>query len=159
MIEHHQLTELDKELLKIKIGEFLAEDGADCDKTTLGTVPESNTTVAYIEAQADIVFAGADIIDIIFATVCKVEFHAKDGDTIPCGSRIATISGPARFILSRERVMLNIIQRMSGIATITKRLYRYCISIRSEDIGYTQNTTRLQAFGQVFRALRRRFEP
>lgn len=119
MIEYKQNTVLPEEYLKRKINDFLAEDSTSDDKTTIGTVPEGKEIKGYLEAQADMVFAGKPIIEYIFKDLPKLEILVSDGEKLKSGQIIARFAGNARIILSCERVLLNLLQRLSGIATQT----------------------------------------
>lgn len=120
MLKYEQITNIPQEYIDSKIEEFLAEDDASNDITTQLTIPNTMQATAFVEAQSDVVFCGADVIKAIFKG-CDVVLHKKDGDLLRNGDNIATIEGNAANILSRERVMLNVIQRLSGIATATKK--------------------------------------
>ncbi|MGI6370460.1 MAG: carboxylating nicotinate-nucleotide diphosphorylase [Candidatus Kapaibacterium sp.] len=120
MIIYKQIKELPQDYIDKKIEEYLAEDAANHDYTTIFTVPDAMKSVATIETEGEIVFVGEQIIRTIFKEA-SVEVHVKDGDFLKPGTVIAKIDGNSAYILSRERVMLNIIQRLSGIATITKK--------------------------------------
>lgn len=117
MIEYRQINNLPYDYIKAKVKEFLDEDLAFDDKTTLGTVEDTSFTTAIIESQSELVFAGKDIIKAIFEDCERVEVFIEDGQKIGSGTLIAKIYGKSQFILSRERVCLNLIQRLSGIAT------------------------------------------
>jgi nicotinate-nucleotide pyrophosphorylase (carboxylating) len=120
MLKYKQITEIPQEYLEKKIAEFLYEDKADNDITTKLSVPDTMQSVANIEAQDELVFVGKNIIKCIFKE-CEIAFFVNDGDVISDGTAIAKLSGNAAYILSRERVMLNLIQRLSGIATAAKK--------------------------------------
>jgi nicotinate-nucleotide pyrophosphorylase (carboxylating) len=100
----------------------LAEDIGSGDATTLATVPESATARALLRAREPLVVAGLAFAEAAFtglSAAIKVEGLAKDGQPVGEGETLLKISGPARAILSAERVALNFVQRLSGIATLT----------------------------------------
>ncbi len=101
--------------------EFLREDLPGGDITSLATVDESLRGTARIEAVERLVFAGAQVLPVCLGPDCRVEHQAADGAVVEAGELIATVHGPARVILGRERVTLNLLQRLSGIATLTSR--------------------------------------
>ncbi|MGE5560585.1 MAG: carboxylating nicotinate-nucleotide diphosphorylase [Chloroflexota bacterium] len=106
------------------VADALAEDIGTGDLTTEATVPADATTAAIIHTKADGVIAGLDVARIVFQTLDpQIVFEAKvaDGDFVPAGTTIATVAGNARAILMGERVALNLLQRMGGIATMTRR--------------------------------------
>ncbi len=121
MIEHVQNTTLPAEYISSKIDEYLAEDAANNDLTTLGTVPESKIISGYIETQSETVFAGSAVIEYIFKDISKLEIFAHDSDKLPQNFIIARFEGNARYILTRERVLLNLLQKLCGIATVTSK--------------------------------------
>jgi len=100
----------------------LAEDIGDGDATTLATVPETTTARAVMRAREPLVVAGLDFAEAAFrelSAAVKIERLAKDGRRVNGGEILLKISGLARAILSAERVALNFVQRLSGIATLT----------------------------------------
>lgn len=101
----------------------LAEDAGELgDVTTLSTVPEDLEGQATFLAKADGVLAGLAVVDLVFSTVdpcLSVSWSGKDGDCVQSGTKFGTVKGSARSILVAERVALNFMQRMSGIATAT----------------------------------------
>lgn len=119
------MKNLDESYIKRKIAEFLAEDIPLKDFTTSGTVPEDAITTAIIEAQGDLVFAGEQIIPLFFDKYgFTVEMLAKDGDELKDGDLIAKIKGNAQIILEIERTLLNLIQRLCGVATEARKYSR-----------------------------------
>ena len=100
----------------------LAEDIGSGDATTLATVPETAKAKALMRAREPLVVAGLAFAEAAFAelsTAIKIERPAKDGQHVREDEILLKISGPARAILSAERVALNFVQRLSGIATLT----------------------------------------
>lgn len=120
MIEYKQFKKLDSEYVLSRIIFFLQEDIPDGDKTTLGTVAHDEKVTAEIQAVESLVFSGSEVIPHCFADNSEINLTAKDGDELNAGDIIGQITGMASDILSRERVMLNLIQRLCGIATQTK---------------------------------------
>lgn len=118
-MEYTQHKQLSNEYIVAKIADFLAEDMPDGDKTTKDTIPEGVTISAEIQSGEELVFAGEKIIPHCFGENCQTTLNHNDGDYLLNGDVIGVVTGPAREILSRERVMLNLIQRLCGIATLT----------------------------------------
>ena len=118
-MEYTQHKQLSNEYIIAKIADFLAEDMPDGDKTTEGTIPEGVTISAEIQSGEELVFAGEKIIPHCFGENCQTTLNHNDGDYLLNGDVIGVVTGSAREILSRERVMLNLIQRLCGIATLT----------------------------------------
>jgi nicotinate-nucleotide pyrophosphorylase (carboxylating) len=102
----------------------LDEDIGDGDVTTLCTVsPDAVAEGSFYAKQAGVV-AGLEVARLAFSLVDeRVRFFPRvvDGDRVERGDVIATVTGPARALLSAERVALNFLQRMSGIATMTRQ--------------------------------------
>ncbi len=122
MIKYEQHKKLSREYIAKRIKEFLQEDIPEYDITTLGTVDKSIKTKAYIQAQQDMIFAGEEIIHAFFCNnqnIEKVIVKVKDGDFVKNNDIIAEIYGSASEILINERVLLNLLQRVCGIATKT----------------------------------------
>ena len=100
----------------------LAEDLGRGDATTLATVPENLTANAVMRVREPLVVAGIQFAETAFRELSrkiKIEKHSHDGQHLRAGKTLLKISGPARAILSAERVALNFIQRLSGVATLT----------------------------------------
>ncbi len=103
----------------------IREDLGDGDHSTLAVIPEGKTGKARLMAKENGIIAGLSLAEIVYGKFNKeifVEFYFKDGDKINKGDIIFEVSGNARDILSSERLVLNFMQRMSGIATYTRRL-------------------------------------
>lgn len=105
----------------------LAEDVGPGDFTTLWTVPEDRRAEARIVAKASGVIAGADVAVEVFRRVdpsLQVTVQAGDGTAVEPGGLAMTIRGSARSILTGERTALNFMQRLSGVATVTREYAR-----------------------------------
>ncbi len=102
----------------------LAEDIGDGDVTTLNTIPADMTLHGVFLAKEAGVVAGLEVVRRVFrqldATV-ELTFTVADGDRVEPRQVFGTVSGPGRALLTGERVALNFLQRMSGIATLTRR--------------------------------------
>ncbi|WP_078432453.1 carboxylating nicotinate-nucleotide diphosphorylase [Metabacillus halosaccharovorans] len=108
--------------IKKKLEEFFLEDLGEIDISSHTIFGKESEGEAIIIAKEDGLFAGADIIEIgysLFQTDLQVNVKKQDGENVKKGDIIAEIRGPVSVILSGERVILNILQRMSGIATLT----------------------------------------
>ena len=102
----------------------LAEDRGAGDWTTRWTVPARAEADARIVAKASGVVAGTAIAEAVFLRLepaVSVHIVAADGSAVDAGGVVCDIRGPARAILTGERVALNFLQRLSGIATLTRR--------------------------------------
>jgi len=104
------------------IRQALAEDGAEADVTTLCTVPTGQQTQANIIARQAGVIAGLTVAIATFRELdqrVSIETLLEDGAVVQQGQMLAHIGGPARSVLSAERVALNFLGHLSGIATLT----------------------------------------
>lgn len=120
MIEYKQHRSLPEHYVRYKIAEYLYEDIPEGDKTTIGTVPEDERSSAIIQAEEDLIFAGHIILKILYGNY-QAEIYYEDGSYAGSGDVIAKVSAPSHYLLSTERVLLNLIQRLCGIATMTSR--------------------------------------
>lgn len=112
------------EVLPRVIEQALAEDIQTGDVTTEATIPITLHYQGVIVAKASGVVAGLDVARAVFAMVDPAVVYGPlldDGDPVSPGTRVVEISGPARALLTGERVALNFLQRMSGIASLTRR--------------------------------------
>jgi len=104
----------------------LAEDlGRAGDLTSLATVPAGALAVADLVARGSGVVAGLFLLPEVFARLdaaVEIELLAADGDRVEAGRRLARVHGPAHALLAGERVALNLIGHLSGIATATRDL-------------------------------------
>lgn len=108
--------------LKPKIIEWLEEDVGSGDITTENIIPQTAKTVGLIQAKQHGIVAGIDVARLVFTTLSpEISFTAmvKDGDEVEEHTILAKIEGDARVILTGERLALNLMQHMSGIATLT----------------------------------------
>lgn len=111
----------DKALKKF-IKSALEEDIQDGDHSTLATIPKDLVQKAKLLVKEDCILAGVELAEIIFKTFDKdleLEFFMQDGAVAKVGDVAFIVSGSARSILQTERLVLNCMQRMSGIATLT----------------------------------------
>ncbi|MFN8363152.1 MAG: hypothetical protein U0T85_05960 [Cloacibacterium normanense] len=108
--------------LKQFIKSALEEDIQSGDHSTLSTIPKELVQSAKLLVKEDCILAGVELAEIIFKTFdkdLKVEVFIKDGENAKVGDIAFIVTGSARSILSTERLVLNCMQRMSGIATLT----------------------------------------
>ena len=107
------------------IKEALHEDLGDGDHTSLATVPASATGSASLLVKDTGVLAGVELAKAIFTYVdpnLNLTFFKQDGDWIEPGMTVLEVKGHSQSILKAERLVLNCMQRMSGIATYTRSL-------------------------------------
>ncbi|MCH7487610.1 MAG: carboxylating nicotinate-nucleotide diphosphorylase [Proteobacteria bacterium] len=101
----------------------IAEDLGDGDLTSESVIPADARLVLHMVARQDLVAAGLPVAREVFkrlAPEADVSDRVRDGDAVPAGAGMALIEGPARGLLSAERAALNIVQFLSGIATLTR---------------------------------------
>ena len=122
-IEFEQITSLDPDWVREQIDHFMEEDIPDGDATTQATITEYAPVISNMLAAEPFVFCGESIIPYCFPEPCLVDVKKKDGEWVQPGNILAIITGPAGPILTYERVTLNLIQRLCGISTETKK---YC---------------------------------
>ncbi|MDR2207344.1 MAG: carboxylating nicotinate-nucleotide diphosphorylase [Flavobacteriaceae bacterium] len=111
-----------KKALEHFIKNALEEDIREGDHSTLSTIPKDLEQSAKLLVKENCILAGVELAKIIFKTFdknLKINILIKDGQKAKVGDVAFTVSGTARSILSTERLVLNCMQRMSGIATMT----------------------------------------
>lgn len=115
----------------------LEEDVPFGDLTTESFVPEKAVAEAVLSARERGVFSGGEVFDRAMCAVdprVGVELLCQDGALFEPGDQLARVSGPARSVLTCERVALNLVQRMSGIATLTAQ---YVEAVAGTDVRIT----------------------
>lgn len=121
MIEYQNYLSISDDYVVTKLRQFLKEDSPNGDFTTMLTVDDKKKSLAILEAEEDLVFVGEKIIKHTFYKGFDIEINAKDGQKVKNGAKLASVKGPASKILTKERVLLNLLQRLAGIATITNK--------------------------------------
>lgn len=127
------------------IDKALAEDIGDGDHTSLSTIPASIPGKAKLLVKQEGVLSGMEIARKIFHTVDKgivMKDLLKDGDRIKKGDIAFTVEGPSASILMAERLVLNFMQRMSGIATSTSQYVNELSGLKTKVLD-TRKTTPL----------------
>ncbi|MDR0857662.1 MAG: carboxylating nicotinate-nucleotide diphosphorylase [Oscillospiraceae bacterium] len=108
-----------------KILGWLAEDAPLGDITTESCIPEKTQAVARLIAKQNGVICGLGVFKRVFELLdpgIAFEVHVKDGSSVVTGFEIACLTGSARLILTGERVALNLLQHLSGVATKAREL-------------------------------------
>ena len=121
----------------------LAEDIGPGDATTLATVPEEAQARAVMAAREPITVAGLAFAEAAFrelSPTVRFDQSARDGQSVTAGSNLLRISGPARALLTAERVALNFVQRLSGVATLTAQFVEAIRGTRAQILD-TRKTT------------------
>lgn len=144
MMKSSAIAPLPATIITTAVNAALAEDlGLVGDLTTNATVPVDAAALVAIATRRTGVVSGLEVAATAFLALdpdIDFEGHVADGDMIPAGTRIATIRGNTRAILSAERVALNFMGRMSGIATLT-RAYVDAVADTGTEIADTRKTT------------------
>lgn len=121
-----ELTPLPALMVKKLVKDALAEDwGRSGDVTSQAVIPANATAHAVIRARESGVLAGMDLVEAAFSanrSGLTVTRHKQDGETLNPGDDVAEIAGPARALLAAERVALNYLGHLSGIASKTAAL-------------------------------------
>ena len=134
---------LSKFYVKDHVKSALMEDIGYGDITTENLAGENDFLKAELNTRSEGILCGCDVFKTVFETLSidvRIKFYFKDGDEIQKGDNIADIEGPAKDLLMGERVSLNYIQRMSGIATETRK-YQDAIAPYNAKIVDTRKTT------------------
>ncbi|QTN38767.1 carboxylating nicotinate-nucleotide diphosphorylase [Cryomorphaceae bacterium] len=125
------------------IDRSLREDVGDGDHSTLACIPAEATGTAQLLCKQEGVIAGLPLAELIFQRVdpnCRVEYFLKDGDRIQSGDVAFKVTGPSQALLTGERLTLNLLQRMSAVATKT-RSYQDLLQGLSTRVLDTRKTT------------------
>ena len=127
----------------------LAEDAPQGDVTSTAFVPASAVATADLVAREPGVFAGAEVFEVAMTRLddrVKVTDLAADGSRFEAGDVLATVEGPARAVLQGERVALNFVQRMCGIATATSGYVQAVAGTGVRVLDTRKTTPLLRAF-------------
>ena len=134
---------LDLAFVEREVKRFLAEDVGRGDVTSRRVVSKSARASAAIVARQPCVVAGLPVVRAVFRAVdpaIVVALKAQDGDAVAAGAVLAAVEGPAAPILTGERTALNLIQRLSGVATVTRR-YVDAVAGTGVPVSDTRKTT------------------
>lgn len=127
----------------------LREDITYEDVSTVSVCPEPTPATVELIAKAAGVIAGLDVFERTFQLLdpaTRVERLVKDGDEVAPGQVLAHVAGDARVLLSGERVALNYLQRMSGIATLTRRMARALAGTRTQLVDTRKTCPNMRVF-------------
>ncbi len=123
-LPYEQITHLDPSYILARLKLFIEEDIPSTDITSEFFYEENQISTANLENEEEIVFAGKQILNQLHkltSSGIKIDFFFNDGEKIPPSTKIAQITAPTRFLLEIERTMLNLLQRLCGIATNTRK--------------------------------------
>ena len=127
----------------------LEEDIGFGDITTDYLTNEDDRMAVELNSRVEGVLCGRSVFEMVFKVLSpkvNVTFYKKDGDVINKGDKIADVEGPARYVLLGERVALNYIQRMSGIATETNKYQKAIGSYKAKIVDTRKTTPLFRAF-------------
>lgn len=129
--------------MKHKLRDYLKEDIGSGDITSELVVPASDNAKGYITCKEDCVLAGvSEAIEVFRELGASATAKRADGDGVNKGDVVIEVEGTARALLAGERLALNIVMRMSGIATITRSLVEKCRGINpGVRVAATRKTT------------------
>jgi nicotinate-nucleotide pyrophosphorylase (carboxylating) len=136
-------VELTRAEIRRAVRAALAEDLGGGDVTTLATVPQNAKSVALMRAREPLVVAGIQFAELAFRELSpkiQIRNFFRDGQRMIAGETLLHISGSSRAILSAERVALNFVQRLSGVATATAQFVD-AVHGTSAEILDTRKTT------------------
>ena len=130
----------------------LSEDVGDGDHTSLSTIPPDAQKRARLLVKENGIVAGVEVAKIIFEEVdplMEVEILIQDGQEIKVGQLVLTVSGKAQSILKAERLVLNTMQRMSGIATYTRQLVNVLEGLPTKLLDTRKTTPNFRMFEKM----------
>lgn len=148
MPEHDQSV-LDAHTIDAVVDAALREDAPDGDITSTLTIDETARATAVLAAREPGVFAGGEVFAAAFRLTdpaIVVELLVQDGDAFHAGHELARVSGPARGILTAERIGLNFVQRMCGIAMLTSEYVAAVAGTGAKILDTRKTTPNLRAF-------------
>lgn len=124
----------------------LIEDSTYGDITTLGIVSSKSNCSVDLIAKEEGIIAGLLVFQRVFDRLGEVhiQFYVQDGDMVKAGQIIASIRGKTQHILTGERIALNLLQRMSGIATITDKAVKLLEGTRAKVLDTRKTTPNLR---------------
>ncbi|GAB3177255.1 carboxylating nicotinate-nucleotide diphosphorylase [Telluribacter humicola] len=130
----------------------LLEDIGDGDHTSLSCVPAEASKRARLLVKQDGILAGVEVALTIFKEVdatLDIDVQLQDGASIKVGDVVLTVEGSARSILQAERLVLNIMQRMSGIATSTRHMVDLIADLPVKLLDTRKTTPNFRAFEKM----------
>ena len=131
------------------IQQAIREDIGDGDHSALSCIPDTANGKGKLLVKEDGILAGVDIAKEVFKQVDDriiVETLMQDGDTMHVGDIAFYVSGSSRSLLSAERLALNLMQRMSGIATLTKQYVDACEGTKARILDTRKTTPNFRVF-------------
>jgi nicotinate-nucleotide pyrophosphorylase (carboxylating) len=136
-------VQLDEGFVRREIRRFLEEDVGPGDLTTRAVIPPETHAIGWIVAREPCVVAGLRMAHLVFLELDpETTFvpQVRDGDPVAARARLARVEGRATVLLTGERLALNLLQRLSGVATVTRR-YVEAVAGTGASISDTRKTT------------------
>lgn len=140
----------------------LQEDITSEDVSTNAVMPTEVKGTVDLIAKEDGIIAGLDVYARVFQMLdekTEIDFKCKDGDEVKKGELMATLTGDIRVLLSGERVALNYLQRMSGIATYTRQVAKLLEGSKVTLLDTRKTTPNCRVFEKICSACGRRMQP
>lgn len=127
----------------------LSEDITSEDITTNSVMPDYQAGEVDLICKEDGIIAGLDVFKRVFTLLdenTEVTFNCKDGDEVKNGEKLGVVKGDIRVLLSGERTALNYLQRMSGIATYTKKIAKLLEGTATKLLDTRKTTPNMRVF-------------
>ncbi|MFM6965995.1 MAG: carboxylating nicotinate-nucleotide diphosphorylase [Rhodoluna sp.] len=140
---------LSNQIIEDVVQRALTEDAPWGDVTSEYLIPANATATAELVAREAGVFSGADVFAAAFMLTdpsLDVQLFLEDGDTFVAGQELGSVTGSARSVLTAERIGLNFVQRMSGIATLTAKYVEAVAGTKARIVDTRKTTPGLRAF-------------
>lgn len=134
---------LDLRSVRPLLRQALLEDGAWKDRTTQAVIPSNLRARGEVLAKGEGVLAGLPIVKEVYRLLnkaCRMRVLQSEGAKVRAGMKVALLEGPASALLSGERVSLNLLSRLSGVATLTRQFSQ---KVKGRRIFDTRKTTPL----------------
>ncbi len=143
---------MNADIVKQFIKNAIGEDVGDGDHTSLSTIPKTTEGKAKLMVKQAGIIAGVELAVAIFAEVdcgLKVDVFIKDGEKVSIGDIVLKVRGAAHSILLAERLVLNCMQRMSGIATKTRNIVEMLKPFHTQALDTRKTTPGLRYFEKL----------
>jgi nicotinate-nucleotide pyrophosphorylase (carboxylating) len=140
---------LSNQIIEEVVQRALNEDAPWGDVTSEHLIPASATATAELAAREAGFFSGADVFAAAFLLTdpsLDVQLFLEDGDSFVAGQELGVVTGSARSVLTAERIGLNFVQRMSGIATLTAKYVEEVAGTKARIVDTRKTTPGLRAF-------------
>lgn len=143
------MNPIEIEYLDTVLEAFIKEDIGDGDHTTLSTIPKTQRGTAKLLIKEEGVLAGVTVSLAVFNSIdpeLEVNYFFKDGDPVKVGDVVFEVKGKLHSILVAERLVLNLMQRMSGIATMTRKIVDLISGTKAKVLDTRKTTPGLRYF-------------